>query len=238
MSSRQLASVRGSRSFRAAGAQQLCSTNPHEAPHDSPPALVQCLATRGFVVGVAVGIPRWHARGQGFKSPQLHHHKSAGQRLALPFSGASWRYSVARFVPPACHSMLAAASRPGSMRPRSAHPGRRRRWRRPGRPSRAGSAAPPPRTSAPSGPSAPGCSPPGRDRQGGRGMPQVVEAKPFRPTARVAGRHTRHAGMQCGSLRRSVVISRATYCQGSSHRQHRSKRNGRLWACSQRFCVA
>jgi hypothetical protein len=57
--------------LRAAAAQQLCSTNPHEPPCASLPALVQCPATRGFVVGVVAGIPRWHARGQGFKSPQL-----------------------------------------------------------------------------------------------------------------------------------------------------------------------
>jgi hypothetical protein len=53
-------------------AQQHCSTNPHEPPRASPPGLVQWPAARGFVVGVVVGIPRWHARGQGFKSPQLH----------------------------------------------------------------------------------------------------------------------------------------------------------------------
>ena len=45
---------------------------PREPPRVSPPALVQCPATQGFVVGAVVGIPRWHARGQGFKSPQLH----------------------------------------------------------------------------------------------------------------------------------------------------------------------
>jgi hypothetical protein len=57
---------------RAADAQQLCSTNPHEPPRASPPGLVQWPATRGFVVEVMVGIPRWHARGQGFMRPQLH----------------------------------------------------------------------------------------------------------------------------------------------------------------------
>jgi GNAT superfamily N-acetyltransferase len=30
-------------------------------------------------VGAVAGIPRWHARGQGFKSPQLHHQEPAGQ---------------------------------------------------------------------------------------------------------------------------------------------------------------
>jgi hypothetical protein len=67
----------------AAAAQQLCSTNPHEAPIASPSALVERSATRGFVWGGVVGIPRWHARGQGFKSPQLHPRSeglSAGDR--------------------------------------------------------------------------------------------------------------------------------------------------------------
>jgi hypothetical protein len=58
--------------FRAAAAQLLCCVNPHEPPRASLPALVQWPATRGFVVVAVVGIPRWHARGQGFKSPQLH----------------------------------------------------------------------------------------------------------------------------------------------------------------------
>jgi hypothetical protein len=58
--------------FRAAGAQQLYSTKPRGPPRASPPALMQSPATRGFVVAAVVGIPRWHARGQGFKSPQLH----------------------------------------------------------------------------------------------------------------------------------------------------------------------
>jgi hypothetical protein len=98
------------------------------------------------------------ARGQGFKSPQPYRHNTAGRRLALRFSAASCCCRIARFVPPACHSVLAAASQSGSMRRGSAHPGRPR-WRRPGRPSRAGSAAPQPRRSAPSGPSVPGCSP-------------------------------------------------------------------------------
>jgi hypothetical protein len=53
---------------RAAGAQQLCSTNPHEPPHDTPHALVQCAAGRGFVVVGMAGIPRWHARGQRLNS--------------------------------------------------------------------------------------------------------------------------------------------------------------------------
>jgi hypothetical protein len=40
-------------------------TNPHEPPRAGPPLLVQCPATRGLVVGVVVGIPGWHARGNG-----------------------------------------------------------------------------------------------------------------------------------------------------------------------------
>jgi hypothetical protein len=58
--------------LRAAATRQLRSTNPHGPPLAGRPALVQWPATRGLVVGVVVGIPRWHARGQGFKSPQLH----------------------------------------------------------------------------------------------------------------------------------------------------------------------
>jgi hypothetical protein len=50
-------------SLRAAAAQQLCSTNPHE-PSRPRPALVRSPATQGFVVGAVAGIPRWHASGQ------------------------------------------------------------------------------------------------------------------------------------------------------------------------------
>src|SRR5215211_8935357 len=50
--------------LRAAAAQQLCTTKPHEPPRISPPTLVQCPATHGFAVAAVVGIPRWHARGQ------------------------------------------------------------------------------------------------------------------------------------------------------------------------------
>jgi hypothetical protein len=57
---------------RAAAAQQLNRMSPHEPPPATPTALVQTPATLGFVVGAMVGIPGWHARGQGFKSPQLH----------------------------------------------------------------------------------------------------------------------------------------------------------------------
>jgi uncharacterized membrane protein YfcA len=48
--------VRTVTAIRAAAAQQLCSTKPHEPPHASPPALMERPATRGFVVGVVVGI--------------------------------------------------------------------------------------------------------------------------------------------------------------------------------------
>jgi hypothetical protein len=70
--------------FRAAGAQQLCSAKPREPPRTSPPGLVECPATQGFVVGVVVGIPRWHARGQGFKSPQLHPRSEALSAVDRP----------------------------------------------------------------------------------------------------------------------------------------------------------
>jgi hypothetical protein len=53
---------------RAADTQQLCSTNPHEPPCASPPALLRWPATRGFVVGAVVGIPRWE---QGLRGSYL-----------------------------------------------------------------------------------------------------------------------------------------------------------------------
>jgi hypothetical protein len=67
--------------FRAAGAQHLGQTSPHVPLHASPHALRQCPATRGCMVAAVVGIPRWHARGQGFKSPQLHHHRKRRSQL-------------------------------------------------------------------------------------------------------------------------------------------------------------
>jgi hypothetical protein len=72
----------GRGSLRAAAAQQLNRTSPREPPRASPAALVQWPATRGFVVGAVVGIPRWHARGQGFKSPQLHQAQRIGSTPA------------------------------------------------------------------------------------------------------------------------------------------------------------
>jgi hypothetical protein len=65
---------------RAAGAQQSCPTSPHEPSHVRPSAPLKRPATRGLVVDAVAGIPRWHARGQGFKSPQLHQ----AQRLSRP----------------------------------------------------------------------------------------------------------------------------------------------------------
>src|SRR5512133_1099153 len=46
----------GSELLRAAAAQQLCSTHPHEPPRASPPALVERAATHGPVVGAVAGI--------------------------------------------------------------------------------------------------------------------------------------------------------------------------------------
>jgi hypothetical protein len=74
----------GGRDFsRAAGAQQLCSTRPHEPPRASRPALVECPATRGFVVEVMVGIPGWHARVRG--SNPLSSTTTTPQVTGLPF---------------------------------------------------------------------------------------------------------------------------------------------------------
>jgi hypothetical protein len=72
---------------RAATAQQLNRMRPHEPPPGGATALVQWLAAQGFVVGAVAGIPRWHARGQGFKSPQLHPRSKARSgpcRLQIP----------------------------------------------------------------------------------------------------------------------------------------------------------
>ena len=59
----------------ATSRSNLSSANPCEPPLARLAALVQCPATRGFVVG----IPRWHARSQGFKSPQLHQAQCIGR---------------------------------------------------------------------------------------------------------------------------------------------------------------
>jgi hypothetical protein len=54
--------------LRAAAAQQLSSTNPHEPPRASPPALMQRPATPGIVVAAVVGIPRG-MQGSGGSNP-------------------------------------------------------------------------------------------------------------------------------------------------------------------------
>jgi len=65
-SCRQLASVDARRKpGRAADAPRPGRPSPHEPPRASPDALLQCPAAQGFVVGAVLGIPRWHARGQG-----------------------------------------------------------------------------------------------------------------------------------------------------------------------------
>jgi hypothetical protein len=57
---------------------------PHEASHDSASHLRGHVGTSSSARRCEPPAHRWHARGQGFKSPQLHHHNTAGQRLALP----------------------------------------------------------------------------------------------------------------------------------------------------------
>jgi len=59
-----LYSIRPSR-VDAAAAQQLSSTKPHIAPRANPRALLNCPATRGFVVGPVAGIPRWQQGVRG-----------------------------------------------------------------------------------------------------------------------------------------------------------------------------
>jgi hypothetical protein len=96
---------------RAAEGQQLTRTSPHEPSRTNRAALLQCPATRGFVVGVVLWVSRWHARGQGFKSPQLHQ----AQRLH--------RLRARRRLPEICQKTRPAAARTpsalsGSGRPR------------------------------------------------------------------------------------------------------------------------
>jgi hypothetical protein len=70
--------------FRAAAAQQLCSTKPHEPPLVSLRVKLIWPPTQGFVVDVAVGIPRWHARVRG-SNPLSSPRSAAGFAL-----GRSW----------------------------------------------------------------------------------------------------------------------------------------------------
>jgi hypothetical protein len=67
---------------RAAKGQQ-----PNHMCHQEPPridgaVLWSCRVTQGFVVGAVPGLPGWHARGQGFKSPQLHQAQRIGRTPA------------------------------------------------------------------------------------------------------------------------------------------------------------
>jgi hypothetical protein len=63
---------------RGAEAQQPNRTSPHEPPRTRPTALRQWPAMQGFVRGAVPRVSGWHARGQGFKSPQLHTTRAAG----------------------------------------------------------------------------------------------------------------------------------------------------------------
>jgi hypothetical protein len=78
----------GSRAVvRAAGAQQRHRASPHEPAPSSPAAsaaLRRWPATTGRVVGAVPRVSRWHARGQGFKSPQLHHRSQGHQAQSIP----------------------------------------------------------------------------------------------------------------------------------------------------------
>jgi hypothetical protein len=93
-------------------------------------------------------------KGSGVQIPSAPPPQHRRSKACPSFSVASCRFLVARFVPPACHSVLAAGSLSEPLQPRPAHP-MRPRWRRPGRPSRAGSAARRPRRNAPSDQTAP-----------------------------------------------------------------------------------
>jgi hypothetical protein len=75
-------------------------------------------------------------QGSGVQIPSAPPPQHRRSQACPSFSGASCRCLIARFVPPACHSVLAAESLAEPLQPRPAHP-MRPRWRRPGRPSRA-----------------------------------------------------------------------------------------------------
>jgi hypothetical protein len=56
-----------------------------------------CQVTHGAMMSYLPGSLRWHARGQGFKSPQLHSHsnrRSTGLRFFIP-----WPPLASRFAP-------------------------------------------------------------------------------------------------------------------------------------------
>src|SRR5215207_6769068 len=57
---------------RAANGQQANRKCHHEPPRIDGAVLWSHPATQGFVVVATHWVPGWHARGQGFKSPQLH----------------------------------------------------------------------------------------------------------------------------------------------------------------------
>ena len=138
---------------RAAAGQQL---QPHEATRDSTRHNngLSVTACDGRLRRARPGRgPSMACKGSGVQIPSAppQHRRS---KACSSFSVASCRCLIARFVPPACHSVLAAGSRSEPLQPRPAHP-MRPRWRRTGRPSRAGSAARQPRRNAPSDQTAP-----------------------------------------------------------------------------------
>ena len=62
---------------RAANGQQANRKCHHEPPRIDGAVLWSHPATQGFVVVATHWVPGWHARGQGFKSPQLHPRSTA-----------------------------------------------------------------------------------------------------------------------------------------------------------------
>jgi hypothetical protein len=54
------------------------------------------------VLGVVAGVPGWHARGQGFKSPQLHNLTSSllSRQNAVPTYSRRWAARVAQAAVP------------------------------------------------------------------------------------------------------------------------------------------
>ena len=76
---------------RAATAQQLNRTRPHEPPPGGATAPLLWLATQGFVVGAVAGIPRWHARAQASWLPARGDRPVGGFALSRVFRDAHKR---------------------------------------------------------------------------------------------------------------------------------------------------
>ena len=149
------------------------------------------------------GDPSMACKGSGVQSPQLHHHIAAARRSVRLVRGASCPCRIARFVPPACHSVLTVGALgqgrggldqlvqggrdggvPASQDVLVTQGGRRGGVPQPGHQL--------PRAR------------PGGDRQGGRGVPQVMEAKPCQ--AGCSGGWPPHPPVEVAAAEQSTLV--------------------------------